>query len=248
MNHSPGMATLDELFAVCRRHAYEGGDVVVPEPYVPHFPKKSRWNGVLVLAIAQNLSDSSRDYRKWLQALEQRDRWNRLNLDTSPLDGIGIGPWDDGTMKLSVAALLGVAAIDRVAVSNAIVWSGRKTGSSKHLSSQVEEASVSFWADLLDALQPNRVLAFSRRAATVMEKVMKKAGVEESELISLPAPFSRNYSFSFKMDTDRLLTAFPEVASALRDTKKHTTIENEPLAIHCACASVSKMLHRKASP
>lgn len=238
-NHSTFDTT--KLLAVCERHPYQGSDVVVPEPYVPYLPKTpSGWNGILVVAIAQNLSDTNRSYRDWLEALEPTDRWNRLRIDSSPVSGIGIGPWDDGTIKLCVAALRGVEAIGQVAVSNAVLWSGRQSGMNESLSEGAKAASVSVWREMLEVMNPTEVVTFG----AVAREVMKRTGVSKRGLADMPGPFSRNYNVSFRMDVDRLLSAFPEVARAWKSLSGHVQVDNEAMAIHCACACVSRELSR----
>ena len=230
-----------KLLALCGRHVYHGGGVVVPEPYVPFIPRlPSGWNGILVVAIAQNLADTQREYREWLESLKPHDRWNRLNIDGSPLKGIGIGPWDDGTIKLCVAALRGAKAVDRIAVSNAILWSGRDGGAVELLSKQAGIASAEAWREMLHVTNPAEVIAFGSDA----HKVMKKAGVPQDRLVCMPGPFVRKYSFSFRMDVGRLVSAFPEVARARADLAGRVELAHEAMAIHCACACVSLTLER----
>ncbi len=165
MNFSRPTVDLDELFAVCERHALPGADAVVPEPYVPHFPARlSDWNGTLVVAIAQNLANASSEYREWLESLEPSDRWNRLNIDGKLLDGIGIGPWDDGTIKLCVAALRGAEAVERVAVSNAVLWSGGDGGAVELLSKQAKQPPQNWSAEQDRGIEKQNVANLERSA------------------------------------------------------------------------------------
>jgi hypothetical protein len=235
---------LQELFDVCERHALASGDVVVPEPYIPHLPKSPKeWNGILVLAEAQNLSSAKvRQYRESLEALHKAGDYealhDRLNGDlheSSGLQGVGIGPWDDGTIKLAVAVLRGVETIDQLAVSNAVLWSSKTNAAREKIARQSKTASVQFWRDLLPILQPTEVWAFGGTA----REVMRRAGVPSIRLLGLPGPFVRRLRMGFIFDTDRLLSAFPEVARALDALKERgVIIHDEALAVHCACACV----------
>lgn len=234
------------LFEIAARHCFRSRHVVIPEPYVPHFPADPEtWNGILVVAEAQNLSDKVAHYRSKLLDLSRNGRseelCDRLNL---PLfkDGeeIGIGPWDDGTIKLSLACIRGLEAVDRVAVSNAVVWSSSEGGSSEHLRREMVDASVRFWRGMLGVLRPKEILAFGATA----RNVMSRAGYPKDQLLSLPGPFGRALQIGFKMDVSRLLQGFPEVTEVLDSALGAFRIKNEQLAIHCACASVSRMLDR----
>ena len=120
-----GEHALTKLFEVCSRHhlaTWQGRQVVIPEPYIPHFPVDGvQWNGVLVLAEAQNLANTDYDYPGRLQrARAEGNRealWNRLNLSWSrfpepfatPADGIhrdvAIRPWQNGVIPFVVASL-----------------------------------------------------------------------------------------------------------------------------------------------
>lgn len=77
-NH-PETATpsADEMIRVCQRHVLPSGiRAVVPEPYVPFFP--DRWNGVLVLAEAQNLGRRNGGYRETLLSMSPEEHMVRL--------------------------------------------------------------------------------------------------------------------------------------------------------------------------
>jgi hypothetical protein len=237
----------EQLFEVCGRTSCVASSAVVAEPYIPHFPGGPRgWNGTLVVAEAQNLSDRYREYRQALQELsrrgEQHTLWDRLNQPLfSEGHAIGIGPWDDGTIKFTVACLRGLDSVERIAVSNAVVWSASEGGASEHLRHERVEASVGFWKDLLQVLCPKEILAFGATAANVM----RRTGYPTSQILALPGPFGRTLQIGFKMDTGRLFEGFPEVAEKLEPAREAFSIENELLAIHCACASISRMLDRK---
>jgi len=232
----------DNLFRICEQHTCGIPGVVVPEPYIPHFPEPmDQWNGTLVVAEAQNLGATEAPYRMLLQkdsAAGRRERlWNRLNQGEfyRKGSGIGIGPWDDGTMKLTVAVLRGADAVHQVAVSNAVVWSASAGGATENLDKRMLKASADFWRDLLDFLRPNDILAFGSTARTVM----RRTGFPPERIIELPGPFRRRLQMGFKMDTGRLLVAFPEVAAALTALRSSVCVANEALAVHCACASLS---------
>jgi hypothetical protein len=241
---------LQALFGICQKNSTSQQMAVIQEPYVPHFPNHPEaWNGILVVAEAQNLSDRFAQYRSRLQKLSQSGNrealWDRLN---QPLfgegDAIGIGPWDDGTIKLTVACLRGLSTVDRVAVSNAVVWSAREGGASEHLRQELLESSVRFWDDLLGVLRPREILTFGATA----KSVMRRTGFPKGRTVDLPGPFSRTLQIGFKMDASRLLQGLPEVADVLGPAREAFHIGNEHLAIHCACASISRTLDVTRAP
>jgi hypothetical protein len=227
----------DKLLHICKGHTFGQAGMAVPEPYIPFFPQGPlAWNGVLVVAVAQNLSDTNRGYRSWLVEASQQVRQDRLSTYFAEYGIIGVGPWDDGTIKLAIAALRGADAVKRVAVSNAVLWSGGDSGTSEALSKQAERNSVSFWTEVLEVMNPAEVIAFGAIAG----RVMKESGAAKHGLVEMPGPFSRIHSIGFKMDLDRLLLAFPEVAEAWENLEGRACVKNKSLAIHCACAAVSR--------
>ena len=91
---------IEEVRAACRQApAIAGVSVVIDEPYAPYIPP--RWNGRLVVAEAQNLAGDT-EYVRRLKAATPEDRISRLHRSAS--EHLGIGPWDDGTLKLAVTA------------------------------------------------------------------------------------------------------------------------------------------------
>ena len=89
----------EKQIQVCQKHTLpEEVDVVIREPYLPYVPEN--WNGLLVLAEAQNLSKTNEEYVSELRGMSSDDLYFRLS---DPAD-LGIMPWDDGSLKLAVEA------------------------------------------------------------------------------------------------------------------------------------------------
>ena len=109
----------DELIQVCRGHIlgpeYEA---FVPEPYVPYVPEKEKWNGTLVLAEAQNFSNTCRHrpYREALLGWSSDERITRLGRGGK----IGVHPWTAGWLKLAVHVAFALDPAN-TAVSNAVL-------------------------------------------------------------------------------------------------------------------------------
>ena len=117
MGHS-GITWSEDVLAVCRKWRETAPvEAMVREPYLPHVPEN--WNGVLVLAEAQQLA-GAHTYREWLNGLPSEQRMIRLSLK-SP-DGVGVGPWDNGIVKLALKAMLPEIDVEQTAVSNAVPW------------------------------------------------------------------------------------------------------------------------------
>lgn len=228
------MSVVEQLAAVCEKHILPAGhEAVVPEPYVPSVPP--RWNGALVLGEAQNLSGKLGDYLSWLMAASRRERIRRLGRKGRA----GVQPWDDGSLKLAVAASLGLHP-DRTAVSNAVLWSLiNASGSNRNPSEDLVTRSIVLWAEMLAILRPTRVVA----AGSTARKVVSGA-VEASRLRApvttwaLPSPRVLA-PLSGMVGEDDLLARFPEVARALAEHPQVVTSKLRSRVILYACLAVS---------
>jgi len=200
------MMKLDELLSICGKHTRVDQDpVVIREAYVPHIPEN--WNGLLVLAESQNLSVGNDGYVAWLKTLDSRGRMIRL-LDT-PDDGVGVGPWDDGALKLAVEAAFKVKA-DETGVSNAVCWSRRGDGGeSANPTPEMVDWAVDFWLEILPAIQPARIVAAGRVAHTVIERA-DPGGQYPCTRLRLPSPQAMS-RISGMFRRDDLLTRYHEV-------------------------------------
>jgi hypothetical protein len=157
--------TLTPLIEICYRHVLPVGvPAVIPEPYIPYIPVK--WNGVLVLGEAQHLGKKNFDYRKWLVDADRPTRVTRLRQESG---GLGIAPWDDGTLPFAVEATFGVLA-EECAVSNAVPWSQvNANDDNANPSAELVALATGFWKEALPALAPSRVLACGQTARSVFE-------------------------------------------------------------------------------
>ncbi|MGC4122840.1 MAG: hypothetical protein QM765_51365 [Myxococcales bacterium] len=117
-------------------------------PYVPYLPK--RWNRTLVVAEAQNLSATNAAYRTKLLMNDVRGQIRRLG---SSAGDVGVGPWDDGSLKLAVEAAFGHDP-EACGVSNAVLWSqvdGKD--SNKTQEDGLVEESIRVWSEMLPELE-----------------------------------------------------------------------------------------------
>jgi hypothetical protein len=155
----------EALFGICARHHLPATiPAVVPEPYIPYIPED--WNGILVLAEAQNLSDTNRAYREKLLAADTRLRYGRLG----PIYGIGIEPWADGTMPFAVEAAFGVDP-KQCAISNAIPWSQAVGRTNVTPATAMIRAAAPFLLEVLRELRPNTVLVCGKRSQWVFDEM-----------------------------------------------------------------------------
>ncbi len=150
--------------------------LVLPEPYVPFLPAGSPT--ILVLAESQNLSDARHDaYATYLTARTTTPRQRFLRLQDGKraaipdAKGIGVQPWDDGTLPIAVRAALRVDP-GEVAVSNAIPWSWTKgRANTRPFTGPVIDLAGDFWREILEHLNPGTVIA----AGGVAQKVVARA-------------------------------------------------------------------------
>jgi len=203
------MKRTDELSEICRRHTLpRSHDVVVPQPYVPFIPKS--WNGVLVLAEAQNLSKGSPDV-EWLKSATADERIFRLGRDGR----IAIQPWEDGSLKLAVEAAFGIRAA-LTAVSNAVPWSlVDDKGNNKNPTPELIKRSKGLWSELLHAMKPEHIVTAGAIARRVISGALEKCNYSPL-CTAWPLPSPRLFSpISQTIDEVELMRRFPEVMKAM---------------------------------
>lgn len=198
---------LNRLLEICRRHCLRNSRVVVGEPYIPFLPDK--WNGILVLAEAQNMSTKNQDYVDRVKAMKRDERFQRLGR--VEWEGIGIQPWDDGSLPLAVASVFPELAVKQFGVSNAVVWSQRtEEGANKNPSDDLVRRSVRFWSDILAVLKPEQVVTAGKIARGVIEQAW------QGSHLALRSPSPRYLSPLVGLfDNEDLFRRFPEVSDAL---------------------------------
>lgn len=198
---------LADLQAICLRHVLPVQErLVVPEPYVPFIPEE--WNGILVLAEAQNLSDPEDPYVKGLVIGSLSDRIMRLFAH----DYVAVQPWLDGTLQLAMTALFGESEVGRFGVSNAVPWSLRAApGRNANPDGELIEAAKAIWAEMFDVLRPETVVACGAVARDVVGASYDGRVVQ----LRSPSPTSTGRLVNL-FDTDDLLLRYPEVRDALQ--------------------------------
>ncbi len=179
----------EALINVCKSHCYQNAEnVIVPEPYLPYVPEN--WNGIFILAESQ--SSAAPQYWKRVKEESALERMQRLEKNPKRL---GIGPWDDGTIKLALQAIFEGAdlglKLEEVAVSNAVPWTRKSDDNRKNLrpDGQMQDKAAEFWKEFFHAWQPEiKALVVLGKFA---EGVMRKAEILEKYRVlnlRLPSP------------------------------------------------------------
>ncbi len=233
--------TKEVFFNVCKKHAYKDTEnIVVPEPYLPYVPKT--WNGIFVLAEAQTPSTGYWEKLKVLDSTDKMTRLGRKELQYKEGD-IGIGPWNDRTIKLALQAIFEGAnlklKLEEVAVSNAVPWTRKGTGKNLNPDEQMQAKAAEFWKEIFDVWQPDiKALVV---LGNVAKRVMRNAGILEKCRVlklRLPSPNAIN-RVSGMFDCVDLKTRFPEVEKALHTLKIIEKEKQYKMKVFFACHAVS---------
>ncbi len=240
------------LLEVCKKYTADAREnVIFTEPYLPYKPKN--WNGILVLAESQVIRNKEERYAKWLQQLTPTQRMTRLGgkeprppYPDEP-EKIGIGPWDNGTIKLALQAIFEGAklklSLDEVAISNAVPWTHKSNGENVNPDEQMQAKAAKFWKEIFTAWKPDiKALVL---LGNVAKRVMRKAGILEDKKyaenwlkLRLPSPNAIN-RVSGMFDCDDLKVRFPEVQEALNTLKMSEKVEQYKMKVFFACHAVS---------
>lgn len=201
----------DKLLSICKDFQLpDPNAVIINDPYIPFVPEN--WNGVLVLAESQNLSSQHDKYVKKLLSASVTERLERLYWHG---DGIGVYPWDDGSLKLAVASALGLD-ISSTAVSNAVLWSQRG-GAQQNINPAVNLQSLSseLWAQMLEVLKPKLIIC----SGNIADSVVHSTGWTGDRIkLRLPSRTAMSRVSGMFQEED-LLIRYPEVQSVI---EKHS--------------------------
>ena len=225
----------NRLAALCRRYVLDSHSlVVVPEPYIPLIPEQ--WNGTLVLAEAQNLAGKNGNYPTWLKAASPEARIRRLGRSGH----IGVGPWDDGSLKLAVEAALQLRAAE-CAISNGIPWSlVNSDGNNQNPSKDLVARSAALWAEMLAVLQPAHLVTVGMKAHAVVSEALKGSQLKLKRTTwALPSPRLLSPLARMVNETD-LLQRFPEVKRVVKMHPEWLQGSNRRNKILFTCLAVSE--------
>ena len=223
------------LITICQRYVLDAHSlVVVPEPYIPLMPEQ--WNGTLVLAEAQNLAGKNGNYPMWLKAASPEARIRRLGRNGQ----VGVGPWDNGSLKLAVEAALQLRAVE-CAISNGIPWSlVNADGNNQNPSKELVARSAALWAEMLVMLQPTHLVTVGVKAQAVVLAALKGSQLKPKRTTwALPSPRLLSPLARMVNETD-LLERFPEVKRVVKTHPEWIQGSNRRNKILFACLAVSE--------
>ncbi|MCI0696952.1 hypothetical protein L0337_33720 [candidate division KSB1 bacterium] len=229
--------TIDKLVEICKRHIIVSDTgVVISEPYIPYFP--DAWNGILVLAEAQNLSRSNSAYVNELKNLSSDERIKRLYRSNGVGD-LGIAPWDDASLKLAVESVFDAKA-ENTAASNAVLWSQvTTTKNNTNPSNELIERSIKLWIELIPIIKLDHVITAGSIAQQVITRTKQAiSGSWKHTSFRLPARTAMSRISGLFRDTD-LLKRYPEVASVLEKHPEWIPKKYRQNKIFFACHAVS---------
>lgn len=228
---------IDKFIEICKHHIISSDiGVVISEPYIPYFPNE--WNGILVLAEAQNLSKSNSAYVNKLKNLSSDERIKRLNRSNGVGD-IGVAPWDDASLKLAVESAF-AAKSENTAVSNAVLWSQvTTTKNNTNPSNELIERSIKLWIELIPCIKLDHVITAGSIAQQVITRTKQAvSGSWKHTSFRLPARTAMSRVSGLFRDTD-LLKRYPEVASVLEKHPEWIQRKYRQNKIFFACHAVS---------
>jgi len=231
------LETFNKLIEICKSHIIlTDSKVVLGEPYIPYFPND--WNGVLVLAEAQNLSNSNTAYVNELKSLSSDERIKRLNLSNG-IGNLGIAPWDDGSLKLAVESAFNIK-VENTAVSNAVLWSQlTPDGNNLTPAHDLIERSIKLWIELLSCLKLDYIItagSIAQQVITITKQAV--AGSWRHTPLRLPSRMAMSRVSSMFRKND-LLKRYSEVARVLERHPDWTEGKYSLNKIFFACHAVS---------
>ena len=136
--------------------AYQGTtEVVVDIPYIPYIPEN--WNGILVVAEAQNLNigdyANCSDEQKICRLYPDHDSSRSYAIE-GPFPKMDVKPWEDGSIPLALKAALDLNPYE-TAVCNACLWSLRKDDKNETPNDEMQNQSKQLWEKLWAILDSN---------------------------------------------------------------------------------------------
>lgn len=262
-----------ELIEICRKKvlkheektAIENQDkvkVVFNEPYIPYIPPDS-WNGYLILSEAQNLSLNIErgkldDYIEFLKRQDEKGRIERLgyhvgNSIDQYKDKIGVGPWDDNSLKLACAAVFPDQNLGEFSVSNAVLWSvvHSETKNNINPTPTLKARSIKIWEEFIEEMKPSLIITAGKVAHEVIESALKdkNRNVNHIQWAHSTSNYIGRISYLFP-DVDDLLKRFSEVEKARQKIglgkKIDTAFRNQVFyACHAVSTSISQKVNRE---
>ena len=144
----------ESLKQICQNFALsENVKVIERTPYIPYIPEN--WNGVLVVAEAQNITED--DYRdcseeqKICRLYPNRDCLQNYEISGS-FPKLDVKPWNDGSIPLALKASLELNLFE-TAVGNSCFWSIRNGEANENPNEDMRNQSRILWQQMWDVLK-----------------------------------------------------------------------------------------------
>lgn len=217
--------------------AYQGTtEVVVDIPYIPYIPEN--WNGILVVAEAQNLNigdyANCSDEQKICRLYPDHDSSRSYAIE-GPFPKMDVNPWADGSMPLALKAALNINPYE-IAICNACLWSRREGNANANPNEEMQTQSGKLWEEMWPLLDSDteKVICCGSIAASIFDF----AGEKLKELRH-PSPNAMSrISGMFKIDD--LLNRYPEVETAYQELRTDDILETcKQNKVFFACHAVS---------
>lgn len=136
---------------------------------------------------------------------------------------------------MAMASAFPDSRVEEYSVSNAVVWSIRKTNDSNaNPDDRLINKSISFWSELLPILQPRLVVC----SGAIARQVIEGAWNGDVLPLRLPSPLAMARLVGL-FDSDDLLSRFPEVTAALQRLATVRNSNNLRNKVLFACHAVS---------
>ncbi len=235
-----------ELIEVAKRHKLNLSDfdnhpkIVICEPCMPYIPDP--WNGILVLAEAQNLSETNHEYVDYLQSIKEIERILRLyksvKTDLSQY-AEGVKPWDDNYPQLALLSINQNITLSEIAVGNAVPWSAVKKNRNLNPTDEMKEKAIDFWIDMFKAWRKIQDFNCIITLGKVAQDIMEKADVGDKCFpLRLPSPHLSLASCLFEKND--LLERYPEVCRATVQLQLNEKSTQNMIFFACHAVSRSK--------
>ena len=164
------------------------------------FPLRGRYG-------LRDVTDSGNSNSRYVRYFEKQGPVHRIRrLYGSPERGeIGVGPWDDGSLKLAIVAVTNnPRVLGKVALSNAVLWSSYKEGSKggRNLLPPREfiKLSKDLWERFLKILEPEKVVAVGTTANSILRNTLYGKSKKDQVIHWHHPAFFRRIHTAFKAE------------------------------------------------
>ncbi|PWJ61957.1 hypothetical protein SAMN05720473_11334 [Fibrobacter sp. UWB15] len=225
------------LVDICQNGRYNGSTAVVESiPYIPYIPEN--WNGILVVAEAQNMSEklykNCTELQKICRLYPDKDCSKNHDASKGLFPELDVGPWEDGSIPLALKAAIKKFDPFKTAICNACLWSLRDGDKNVNPNKEMRELSKELWRKMLPALGSTvkQIICCGSVAASIFDFEEAKS---KRTCLRLPSPNAMSRVSGMFREED-LFERYPEVKNVFAEFKDTTHRQNK---IFYACHAVS---------